>query len=546
MKIYHMKRIITSLGVLLGLLGFATKSFAQAWENYGSTISSVIFSPKIVIANDTAFIAYINPMNGNVEFRKNANQTWVNLGSFATRDDQFDLELGVDGYPLLATVQSSLNGSELDFFLTVRKYENGSVGITEASVLLGTGPNTSNFVDIFDLAVNPNDGLGVIFRYNNSYQTRYRSKVGTDIWSSSYNVLAPGGSSGIKNARLTYTSNGAVILSRNESTFGGIVNALVFHAFLHNTVDSDPTQVIAPVLSSSTVIEQYIELDTYDDEIYAVMTDAANSSTIYKISLNAIGNIGFTSHYVLGNTKLNPQIKLDQAGNAFIAYVEEAGTNYPGKVSVFDPLFEEEIVLGASNFNDAGNMVGEMSMAINDGAAYVFYQYGPPFNNAKVRKFGCPSDFIITYNQGDNIISVSGAGSGSTYEWFACGESTVLGTNSTFSPTQSGSYEVVVTSGNCLVASNCLAVVLDNSAGLNVSVLNDVNIFPNPASEVLYITNVKPGVQLTISDVSGKIHFSENVQNESLTIPCHTLQAGMYLVAITSTEQVQTKTILIQ
>jgi hypothetical protein len=40
-----------------------TSTHAQIWQNSGANISSVVFSPKMVVSNDTVFIAYVNPVN---------------------------------------------------------------------------------------------------------------------------------------------------------------------------------------------------------------------------------------------------------------------------------------------------------------------------------------------------------------------------------------------------------------------------------------------------------------------------------------------------
>jgi hypothetical protein len=525
---------------------------AQIWQSHGGNISGVIFSPKMVVSNDTVFIAYINPMNDNVEFRKSSGNTWVNIGSYSTKDDAFDLELDNDGKPLLARVQSPLVAGTFEFNLEVLKYNNGVVSVVE-STSLGSGPNTNNMVDIFDLAINPSGGMGIIFRFNHSYPTLYKAKVGSGMDATWYNgdvVLAPGGNSGIKNARLMYNSKGAIILSRNETTFGGTVNALVIHAYRHSTTSSTPTSVIAPTISSSTIIEQYIEVDKFNDTLYAVATNLEQLSSIYRISLDENENVGFSNLMNLNAAMLNPRIKISSTGATYIAYNEEAGNNAPGKVKVYGPSapnLSTENVLGNSNFNDVGNIVGDMSLALNGEDAYVIFQYGPPFNNAKVRKFACPNEPItINYNTNTGIISATGVLANGTYQWIDCDDQTALGTLSTFEPSESGSYKLTVSYGDCQVNSECINVVISGGASLDENNNKSIKLFPNPTKEKVTISNLHADDEIFIVDICGKNVFQKTAQFDQETISVSALLPGYYLVKVQSKGIEKTKPLIVE
>jgi hypothetical protein len=58
----------------------------------------------------------------------------------------------------------------------------------------------------------------------------------------------------------------------------------------------------------------------------------------------------------------------------------------------------------------------------------------------------------------------------------------------------------------------------ESSASLLEQGVNDIQIFPNPASTQFTLTNLSDGGNLTIVDVSGKTVFSETVNSEVFTV----------------------------
>lgn len=517
----------------------ANYSTAQIWHNSGTNISGVALNPKIVISNDTAFIAYGNMATNMVEFRKQVGNTWQLLGQYSARDYAFDLELSQNGAPLLAYVSAQLVSGNLNFSLEVMRYQNGSVSNYDFTSL-GSGPNTNNIVDIFDFEVNPaiNGAHGVIFRFNNSYQTIYKGKIGGPsgpMWSDSYFVLAVGGNSGIKDAKLVYntTDLDAFIVSRNESSFGGTVNALVGHIFRHSATQAAPSEIVAPFIQSSNIIDQSIELVSYNNEVYAVLT-SSGASTIYKFLITSTGSVTFNTFYGLGTTKLEPKMNVDSDGNFYVSYVEEVGPTYPGKVSVFDATFTTETVLGSTNYNDLGNMVGEWSLALNGTEPFVFYSYGPPFNNAKVRKFGCPAAPTLSLNETTGVLSAPNAVAGGTYSWINCDTQAEVATTVTFTPTQTGLYGLNITYNNCVANAACIQVTVGGGGSSNIDEdqLAQISIYPNPASSVFYLNNLESNTNVMLVDQLGKVIYQTVSQHNTVEIPIINFQSGVYFIKL--------------
>jgi hypothetical protein len=524
---------------LIAMLINANYAGAQIWHNSGANISGVVLNPKIVISNDTAFIAYGNMSTNMVEFRKQVGNTWQLLGQYSARDYAFDLELSQTGAPLLAYVSAQLVSGNLNFSLEVMRYQNGAVSNYDFTSL-GSGPNTNNTVDIFDFEVHPaiNGAHGVIFRFNNSYQTIYKGKIGGPsgpMWSDSYFVLAVGGNSGVKNAQLVYntTDLDAFIVSRNETSFGGTVNALVGHIFRHSAAEAAPSEIVDPFIQSSNVIDQYIELVAYNNEVYAVLT-SSGAATIYKFLISSMGSVSFNTFYGLGTTKLEPKINVDSDGNFYVSYVEEVGSTYPGKVSVFDETFTTETLLGGTNYNDLGNMVGNWSLALNGTDAYVFFSYGPPFNNAKVRKFGCPNAPTLSLNETTGVLSAPNAVAGGSYSWINCDTQAEVATTVTYTPTQTGLYGLIITYNNCVVNADCIQVTIGGGGSVNIEEdqLSNISIYPNPAASVFYLNNLELNTDVMLVDQLGKVVYQTVSQNETIQIPIVDFQSGVYFVKL--------------
>ena len=361
-------------------------------------------------------------------------------------------------------------------------------------------------------------------------------------WTDNLLVLAVGGNSGVKDARLIYTDSNpdAFIISRNASTFGGIVNALVIHIFRHAIDQIDPIEIVAPSISSSTIIESNIALDSYGNDVYAVLTNSSFLSTVNKINY-AGGSLGLSAEHVMGTNQLFPLIKIDQAtGDIFMAYSEEEGTTAPGKVSKFDNDFDNETVLGGVKFNDVGNMVGEMSLALNGSEAYVLFQYGPPFNNAKVRKFACPTEVpTVVFNETTGVLSATGSFVPGDYEWINCANENVVATTSTFEPTTDGDYALIVSYGDCEVISECVNVTLDNDPGVGIddASLNGLKLYPNPISmsseKEINLINAAPNSTFSIIDQTGRVVYKATSSNEN-KINITNLESGVYFVRATN------------
>lgn len=89
-------------------------------------------------------------------------------------------------------------------------------------------------------------------------------------------------------------------------------------------------------------------------------------------------------------------------------------------------------------------------------------------------------------------------------------------------------------------------IVTENIAGLNQSLANQFNVFPNPATSVITIANTNALVnEVTIADTNGRIVRTEKFDDiTNATVSISDLSAGIYLVTITSDKGIVTKKVV--
>ncbi|HLP54932.1 MAG TPA: T9SS type A sorting domain-containing protein [Fluviicola sp.] len=164
------------------------------------------------------------------------------------------------------------------------------------------------------------------------------------------------------------------------------------------------------------------------------------------------------------------------------------------------------------------------------------YMASGQYNETLTSVLGCDSlvtlDLTITppptaTATDDGLGTLTGT-AGNQVQWIDCNSNTAIAgaTSTTFSPTVNGTYAIVVNYGpNCSDTSNCLMV---NYIGLNESKMSDVLIFPNPATDEVYITFPGESVEVTVNDAQGKFIFRQVVvPGESVSLA--QLETGVYL-----------------
>ena len=119
-----------------------------------------------------------------------------------------------------------------------------------------------------------------------------------------------------------------------------------------------------------------------------------------------------------------------------------------------------------------------------------------------------------------------------------------------------GWYKVTIDCGNNIIVTDTIELVNDitlikTDGQLSTSIFQDeinweINIFPNPANEVLHIQQPNnETIQIQIYDTSGKLVYKNTTNSTNLTIPLQ-FGTGVFEVNLQSGEKIKTETIFIQ
>ncbi len=157
-------------------------------------------------------------------------------------------------------------------------------------------------------------------------------------------------------------------------------------------------------------------------------------------------------------------------------------------------------------------------------------------------------DSIITINLTINTVdtgvtrfgnTLTASAANATYQWVDCnnGNAPIAGeTNKSFTPTQNGSYAVIVTQGNCGLLSTCFTIsnvgVSDNNMSPNIL------LYPNPTegSVTIDLNQTCTNLKIEVRDIAGRL-ISKTAQNSAAVI--HLIiegEVGFYNITLLSDE----------
>lgn len=123
----------------------------------------------------------------------------------------------------------------------------------------------------------------------------------------------------------------------------------------------------------------------------------------------------------------------------------------------------------------------------------------------------------------------------STYQWLDCNDnfSPIEGEmNASFTPSENGSYAVLVTTGNCSTTSDCILIT---TIGIDESDSHNFRIFPNPVINFLNIVLEDPGKSYRIFNTCGVIVKEGIINNSNTQIDVTSFASGIYAIQIEST-----------
>lgn len=132
---------------------------------------------------------------------------------------------------------------------------------------------------------------------------------------------------------------------------------------------------------------------------------------------------------------------------------------------------------------------------------------------------------------GDTLTADS---AGRTYQWIVCPSETPAPGNSTgrtYYATVNGTYQLVITDGECTDTSACTLIGPSGIASISEEMSN-LKIYPNPACNYINVAMaINDNYWLTIYDVSGRVRYHEKWVAGGATLDINYLLPGTYFVA---------------
>ena len=136
-----------------------------------------------------------------------------------------------------------------------------------------------------------------------------------------------------------------------------------------------------------------------------------------------------------------------------------------------------------------------------------------------------------------------------TYQWIDCSTMQIIpgATAQTFSPSQNGSFAVIVTENSCNDTSSCYSII---STGINENnFASSIALYPNPSANHLTIDlgSTKQKVEITITEISGKVMYSTLASEmQKLELSTQDFKAGIYVVQIQAGDFIGTKKLVVE
>lgn len=143
-------------------------------------------------------------------------------------------------------------------------------------------------------------------------------------------------------------------------------------------------------------------------------------------------------------------------------------------------------------------------------------------------------DTLVSLANNDLSVGVNGP---TTFQWLDCnnGNQPIAGaTSSTYSPMQSGSFAVMVTTEGCTQTSGCHTVTLTDRAPSFLQ--SQLSVSPNPSSEAMFLDFGLRPVPVTLEwySADGRLTASRALRGQAGRIEVTPEQQGFYFLKVTS------------
>ncbi|HPQ07712.1 MAG TPA: T9SS type A sorting domain-containing protein [Bacteroidia bacterium] len=254
------------------------------------------------------------------------------------------------------------------------------------------------------------------------------------------------------------------------------------------------------------------------------------------------------------------------AGNYTVTIKDANNCSTTKTLSITQPS-ALSVTVNQTNVSCNGGNNGSATVSVSGGTPAYSYTWAPTGGNAATASGLTAGNYTVTVKDANNCsitktlnisqpapintsVTISGGTltalqTGASYQWVDCNNAyaPIAGaTNISYVAPSNGSYAVIITVGSCSDTSACQVI----TAISGISVSNQIQIYPNPANEFIYIDGVNPMSKIEMYDAIGKLIITEKVISNSIKLNTHNLDEGVYFIRITSNESVLNKKVIIK
>ena len=207
--------------------------------------------------------------------------------------------------------------------------------------------------------------------------------------------------------------------------------------------------------------------------------------------------------------------------------------------------FDDEVSFTIKNANDSILYTISNAETLTDGA--VFYTATDPCAGAPIVE---PDTFYVTLSSADTTMGiVSPAGVTAVLDGHIFTANATPATNYVFTGWVNAAGDTVSTANPytfTVTADITLIGTFANSVGIESASLDNVNLFPNPASTSVTINGLEAKASVTLVDINGHVSGQWTAENNTLTIDLTNYATGTYFVRIVGEQAVAVRKLIVK
>lgn len=316
---------------------------------------------------------------------------------------------------------------------------------------------------------------------------------------------------------ITYSVPGTHTINWTYDFGNGHIETLSQTAIVEdNNAPDEP--VLAPVISQCSVT---LTAPTTTDDCAGTLTGITTDPLVYDV----VGNYTVTWNFDDGNGNITSTQQT----------ISVEDNNAPDQPTLAPITSECSVTLVPPTTTDAcaGTITGTTTdpLVYNVTGNYIVsWVFNDGNGNITVTQQTVDMTEIISTVTVVNDLTLAADASGYNYQWINCdsGDPVDLATFQTFEAVENGNYAVEIDNGECIVTSECFAIT---TVGVDENTITGLQLYPNPAQNEVTIILAEP-VNLTLTDLNGKVLFTENNASGEFKIDLSYLNTGVYFMNV--------------